>query len=238
MDVKVAFILSLVVCVVFTACFILVRSKGASVFSVLTKSIASFCFIMCLMVSLIYTKVFNEAYICLALGLVCGLIGDVLLDLKLVYKEHDNEYLRGGFVSFGIGHVFYTLALVLFAGQYGIDLLVPLLVAVGAGIVLTIGTYFLTKMMKMDFGKNLVITLVYTFILNFITVLAIVLAIYNTAFISLAVGFVFFLISDLVLSMQYFGGKADSNILQVINHSTYYIAQILIASTAFILILI
>jgi len=49
----------------------------------------------------------------------------------------------------------------------------------------------------------------------------------------LSVGLISFLASDLVLSLQYFGGKQDSKNLTIVNHILYYIAQILIASFIF-----
>jgi len=238
MDIKIAFILSVVLCLVFTTIFIFVRSKGASVYSVLTKSIASFCFIMCFLISMTYTTLTNTAFICILAGLVCGLIGDILLEAKVIYTKDEDLYLKGGFVSFGVGHIFYTIVLILLAINLNIDLLVPVLVAIGLGAVMTVGTYYSsTKLMKQDFGKNTAITLVYTFMLLFITIFAIALAIMNTMFISFAIGLIFFLVSDLILSMQYFGGKANNNTLQILNHSTYYLAQILIASTVFIQLL-
>lgn len=91
--------------------------------------------------------------------------------------------------------------------------------------------------MKLNFGKNIAITFAYTFILYFVTVLAVVLACYNIAFLSLAIGFVLFTLSDLVLSMQYFGDKADSNACQIANHTLYYLGQIVIASTVFVQLL-
>ena len=45
----------------------------------------------------------------------------------------------------------------------------------------------------------------------------------------LTIGFVLFLASDLVLSMQYFGGKLMDKKLIVTNHLLYYFAQIIIA---------
>ncbi len=240
MGIKGTFAVAIIACVLFTTLFIVIRSKGANAFSIIAKAFASFCFIACFMLSLSYVTDFNDGYIGIALGLVLGLIGDVLLDGKVAYKESGNEYLQGGFVSFGVGHFFYIFALLTFATtMYNVgSLLVPLLITGGVAIVLTVATYFMTKfVMKLDFGKNIIITFAYTFILYFVTVLAVVLSFYNIGFVSLAVGLVLFTLSDLVLSMQYFGDKGDSNVCQIINHTLYYLGQIVIASTIFIQLL-
>ncbi len=237
MEFKSVFFIALTACVVFTLCFILLRNRGASVYTVLLKSMASFCFIVTFMASLSFQEDFLVAYIGLGLGLVCGLIGDILLELKVFNKDTEREYLNGGFVSFGVGHFFYIFALISMATtewKVG-SLLMPILISVALAGVFTLCTYIVTKkVMKMDFGKDTIITMVYSFILSFVTILAISFAILNPAFISLAIGFVLFTLSDLVLSMMYFGGKADSVMLHIINHTLYYLAQIIIASTLFI----
>ncbi len=240
MEIKSTFFIMVLACIVFTTCFIMIRSKGASVYALMTKAMASFCFIALFMVSVTYEKVFLPQYIGLGLGLVLGLIGDILLDLKLVYKEHENEYLIGGFISFGLGHICYILAMFGFisTGWAVSNIWLAVGVTVGAAILLTLGTYFSRNIMKTDFGKHTVITMVYTFILMFTTAFAVVLAIMNPNFWGIAIGLILFTISDLILSMQYFGGKADNNLLQVLNHSSYYLAQIVIASTLFIEILL
>ena len=240
MEIKSTFFIMLLACVIFAGCFIMIRSKGASVYALMTKAMASFCFIALFIVSVSYEKVFLSQYIGLGLGLVLGLIGDILLDLKLVYKEHENEYLVGGFVSFGLGHICYILSMIGFAttGWAVSSIWLAVGIAVGVALLLTLGVYFGKDIMKNDFGKHTVITMVYTSILMFTTVFAVVLAIMNPNFWSLAIGFVLFTISDLILSMQYFGGKANNNMLQIFNHASYYLAQIVIASTLFIEILI
>jgi len=240
MEIKSTFFIMLLACMVFTICFIMIRSKGASVYALMTKAMASFCFIALFIVSITYEKVFLSQYIGLGLGLVLGLIGDILLDLKVVYKEHENEYLVGGFISFGLGHICYILSMIGFVttGWAVSSIWLAVGISAGVAVLLTLGVYYTSNIMKNDFGKHTIITMVYTFILMFTTVFAVVLAIMNANFWSLAIGFVLFTVSDLILSMQYFGGKADNNLLQVLNHSCYYLAQIVIASTLFIEILL
>ena len=41
------------------------------------------------------------------LALVCGLMGDVFLDLKLIYRQDDAWFTYAGFIAFGVGHLLY-----------------------------------------------------------------------------------------------------------------------------------
>ena len=55
MEIKETFLLALLACVIFTTCFIAIRSKGASAMAVISKALASFCFVTsdpCLVVKL------------------------------------------------------------------------------------------------------------------------------------------------------------------------------------------
>jgi len=79
--------------------------------------------------------------------------------------------------------------------------------------------------MNLNFGKFLWQTVGYTFILSFMTVYTLMLAIKGMSFIPF-IGLLLFFLSDIVLSFQYFGGKIADKKLIVINHALYYLAQI------------
>ena len=242
MDIKSSLIVCLTACIVFTLCFIFIRSKGASVYSVIVKALASFSFVLTFMVSLGYEAELDFPLIAIGIGLVAGLIGDILLDLKLAYEQDSNEYLVAGFVSFGVGHLFYIFAIIRLAldkWSVGGDIVVPVAVSVLIALALAVGgIVMMKKVLKYDFGKHTVITAVYSFILFFVTCLAMAFSFSNPKFASFAIGLILFSLSDLILSMQYFGGQAKNNVLQIANHSAYYLAQIVIACTVFISILI
>lgn len=241
MDIKSALFVCLTACIVFGLCFILIRSKGASVYSVIVKALASFSFVLCFVVSIIYDTEFDSAVIGLAMGLVAGLIGDILLELKVVYSDDSDDYLNAGFISFGVGHFFYIYAMITLAGgRWAVNNL-WLYIGIAALIAgaMTAGSYFMMKkLLKYDFGKHTVITFVYSFILFFSTVFAVCLSFGNSSFASIAIGLILFCLSDLILSMQYFGGQQNNNVFQVLNHTSYYLAQIVIASTLFISMLV
>ena len=48
----------------------------------------------------------------IVLGLICGLLGDIWLDLKYVYPQHDDPYTYAGFASFAIGHVLFITGMI------------------------------------------------------------------------------------------------------------------------------
>lgn len=201
---------------------------------VLLKSVVSLSFI----VFAVFSGIFNNSlpltstalFVC---GGVCGLLGDIYLDFKYLYKEHSDTYLYSGFVSFSIGHVFYTLAML---QMYPAG--VPnYLFAVFGGFIVVGAIPVTEKLMGISFGKFKKITAVYSFILGFTTGLSFTFIISETPDIHrvmLHVAFMFFLLSDALLSSIYFSKKEKdrkSRPMIVLNHLFYYIAQFMIALT-------
>jgi hypothetical protein len=112
---------------------------------------------------------------------------------------------------------------------------IPLLITIGVAIVLTVGTILSSRMMGLKFGKFLWQTVGYTFILNCSMVYTLVLSIMGGSLWLAFVGMVLFLLSDVVLSFQYFGGKLEDKKLIVINHALYYAAQIVLVAVLFLI---
>jgi len=162
------------------------------------------------------------------LGLIAGLVGDFTLDLKITYKDinirHSDVYTYIGMASFGVGHILYIIAVALF---YGFSAW-TILIAVGATAAIFCVSIFL---MKMNFGKFLIPSILYAFLLTLFiscTVAAGILITFSLSIILLIVGSGLFLLSDLVLSMTYFDGN-ESRFMIITNHVLYYAAQFLIA---------
>lgn len=234
-------IFGIVVCLTLTALFIFVRVKKGGVEGVATKALASFGFIaLALLLSAIkagqnvYSRYATTLVIC---GLVCGLIGDVLLDLKVVYPFHEDKYLPCGMISFLVGHLFFNGAMTLiFVDQNANSLLIPLIIILVISTILAVALWFVTsRFMHLDYGKHAVLSTIYAGVLLFTTIFSIYLTIItlNQTMFIFAIGFVLFLASDLVLSLQYFGGKQSQKSLIILNHTLYYFAQILIAITIY-----
>ena len=228
-------IILLVVSSLLAVLFIAVRTMKGGIVGLLLKTLASFAFVSTSIVAIIVSSATGNIKIAMgliAIGLLLGMIGDIVLDLKVIYDGNDKWYLNSGMLSFSIGHGFYFAAFSLIAIENGGKLLLPIIIGVGAGLVLTIVTLLSAKPLKLNFGKFLFQAGGYSFILNFMVVFTLVLAIMGALPYLVFIGLLVFLLSDLVLSTQYFGGKLHNKPLIAINHALYYAAQLIIVAFA------
>lgn len=210
--------------------FMVVRVLKGGVYGVLTKTLASLVFIALGVTGAIsLAPNINSAAIVILLGLVFGLVGDIVLDLKVVYPQSNDTYLNAGMISFAIGHIIYFIAVIMLIDFKYTTLLASLAIT----IPISVAILFASRGMKINFGKFIVHAITYTVILTFMSVYTIALAINDTRFILMAVGMVLFLLSDLVLSPMYFAGKQDDKLMCIVNHTLYYGAQICIATFIF-----
>ena len=216
-----------------TVLFLVVRTTVGGAYGIVTKTIASFAFILLGAVGITQGG-FDMFSLFVMLGLVCGLIGDIILDNKVVYKEHANIYLNSGMLSFGIGHVFYFVASTYLAASLA-NRGEILFIAIGIALVATFLIMLASKPLKLNFGKFFYQTLAYTLILTFMSAYSILLACYIPYMWIFAAGITLILLSDLVLSNQYFGGQQDNKLFTWINHVLYYLGQIMIAASLFLL---
>ena len=163
-------------------------------------------------------------------GACFGLIGDIVLDLKYLYKADADKYLNTGFISFLIGHLFYSAGLIY---TYGFNIYVFGFTAlcVVCGVLFALGA---EKVLKLNYGKFKLITVLYTTVLNSAFGLAFAYAVVKPCAhtIVYTVGMFLFFVSDGILSRTYFSVNEkdhNSRVAVVLNHSTYFAAQFLIA---------
>ncbi len=221
--------------IVFAILFSWFRSSKASIASLILKISASISFILSATFAINATTSTNINLL-IIVGLVFGLVGDILLDLKIMYPKQSDEYFVSGTFSFAIGHFFYFLAVVLFNCQT-IPSHLPwnILISFGIAIVLTFCIVLSSKKLNLNFGKFLWIVILYSVILIFMVAFSFSIAIYVPIFWIFAIGMLLFFLSDLVLSMQYFGGK-DQSVWIYLNHILYYLAQAMLAISILYLI--
>ena len=206
--------------------FLIVRDRKGSVQALLFKALASFLFISVAFASFMVNS--NEGVATFAMlvvmGLTCGLIGDIILDLKIMYKESSSLYQHGGMVAFLVGHLFYLAALIIYFGFNWLPLVIAVVLAVIIGLV----SKFI---LKFNFAEHTIITYAYSFFLSYMMTQACYAAItqgFTACTVLLAAGAILFLLSDLVLVMTYYDNK-DSRPFIAVNHILYYAAQYVIA---------
>lgn len=239
----VSVLIACILAVVFIAARVTIASKNNTYGVVVTmlKTLASLGFIAVAITAIFMNSetVSIKSAIFIVAGLIMGMIGDIVLDLKVVYLRSPEEsaYLTSGMASFGIGHIFYFTAMMLYFGKNVLSLSVIgicIAVAAVAAFAMVFGG---EKLMKFHFGKFTIHSVLYAFVLLFMGAIGVAVWVKGKAanpHIPLfAMGMIVFLLSDVVLTQMYFGGKAKDKFLCVVNHALYYAAQICIAAFVF-----
>lgn len=166
-------------------------------------------------------------------GAVCGLLGDIWLDAKYIFKGEERTLLYSGFISFLIGHLFFIAGMFI---TYGVSMLSVICGVVGA-LIAPVSCILTEKVLKADFGKDKLISMVYTGVLMLTTGISLAIAIENTFDASSLVRFIgmaLFLGSDAVLAKVYFCEGQNTRVNVVINHALYYLAQFALATSLFL----
>ena len=219
----------------FLTLFLLFRDKNGGFLPTALKTVTSMLFVATAVSGVINNYIVTGTlgvtkltfYGLVLLGLTCGVIVDLTLDLKIVYKNnprHNDLFTFFGMAAFGIGHVLYIVAVAIYFGFSAWSILIA---AALTAVIFTVSLFLL----KMQFGKFLIPSIVYALLLTLFlagTVVAGIFTAFTLPVILLSVGAGLFLLSDLVLSMIYFEGN-EARVLIVVNHVLYYAAQFLIA---------
>lgn len=173
----------------------------------------------------------SSAGLFVVLGLVCGLLGDVWLDLKYVFPAQDTAFTYAGFVFFAAGHVLFMTGLLL--GFYVPENALHLVIPAALSILLGGAVCCMEKPMGLRYGKLKPVVLVYGILLFGMVALTGSLAILHgfraTTLNLFFIGGVLFALSDLVLSGTYFGEGKERPIDLIANYLLYYPAQFLLA---------
>ncbi len=165
------------------------------------------------------------------LGLLCGLLGDIWLDLKYVFPQQDDAFTYAGMAVFGVGHLLYIVGLCLRYYPKGkpFYVIIPVVLAVIASTV----NLLLEKPMRLQYGKMKPVVFLYGICLfSAVAVsggLALCCGWRETVLNLFFVGTILFAISDVILSGTYWGQGKDRPVDLALNYLTYYPAQYLIA---------
>jgi len=206
--------------------FLISRDRNGTVPALLFKTLTSFLFICLAFFSFIVN--FNPEvtwyFMLIMMGLVCGLIGDIVLDLKILYKESSSLYQHAGMAAFLIGHCFYLTALFIYFGFH----ITPLLAALALALVIMLVSVLV---LRFEFKEHTINTYLYSIALSYFMTHAAYAAVktgFTVSTVMMFAGAVLFLLSDLVLVLTYYD-KRDSKPFIAVNHILYYGAQYLIA---------
>lgn len=220
----------LVIGVLATAVFLTLRVKRGGIAALYAKAVASLCFIATAVAANNHNRSFLGFGSFVTFGLICGLLGDVWLDLKWIYLQDKDSYLYSGFIFFLIGHISFV------AAEYTASPYTKgsIIVSVLAALVFAVIAVNLEKPLKMHYGKFKWIVFLYSFMLALTMTTAMVTA-YITGFqkmwVVMSIGGLVFLLSDLVLSGMYFGEGKNTKFNIILNHTLYYAAQFTMAAT-------
>ena len=205
-------------CAVLAVIFLRVESQKKYVPAVILKGLASLCFVT---LGILCSKGTETARL-IVTGLIIGCIADVLLNLRLVFPKKGQLIFLVGIVVFLAGHIVYLAAVLPRCPNK--------LLCLGIGAVLTallMVWIFKQITAKPAFKIFGVVYLGAIMMLNCVAVANLLAA--PSAFTGLfAAGAVLFLVSDIVLILNTFGGTFRQS-LRNTNIGLYYAGQLLIA---------
>ena len=210
--------------------FVYEKCKKYDLKELFIKTAISLLFVVVALVATYSSSKFTSFNLLVIIGLVLGLLGDILLDLKNIDLERTKGYTYAGFITFGLGHILFVTALIL---NYYNGSILYIILAVVLDIIISIGTILMEKPFKLKYGKMKPIVFLYALCLFATFSFSLFLAIENsfsyTSLTMFLAGATLFAISDLVLSGTYFGEGKERPIDFILNYATYYSAQFIIA---------
>ena len=210
--------------------FCINRAKGFSIKNLMLKSISSLCYLLTAVFAVISNPNASVYGSLIIFGGALGLVGDILLDLKGIYRKDESAYLKGGFIFFLVGHVFYSSAII-----YSLRLKWwIILICVAAALMFGYLIIASAKIMKVHYGAYRTIVFIYTSFLALSMALSIAGAIYTKflrGYVVLAIGLILFTLSDAILSGTFFGRNKEKPFYFFTNHLSYYAGQYLIAAS-------
>ena len=216
--------ISLILVGIMILTYIVVEITQKPEHAIFFKGLASFSFILVWSLATLQIGLVIDYQILLLLGLVLGLLGDLILALRPLRGPQDNDMLiLRGMALFSLGHFFYLLALLNVTHLHYLALILGL---VGMGAVILFG-----KLGKFEMGTTKMYNYLYSFLLFFMVGQTLGFALetgFNSLSLVLFIGFTLFALSDLFLASIYYQ-KKTSKLLVVSNLVTYYGAQVLIA---------
>ncbi len=190
----------------------------------LCKFMASFGFISVAVVGYCMNPhdTYYFCFVCFAL--MFGFFGDVLLGIKEIAPTFKGKLVPLGTLYFLVGHIFYLIAFITKGGFNAVTLAIGIFGAVFA--------FAMIKIIKMKVDRKLVPLLAFYYgalIYKAASAGSLAIGIGDISSIVAFAGALLFVISDTCLAFLYFTPVKRKNIWVMVELSTYYPAQILLA---------
>lgn len=208
-------------CLAIMSIFIYYEHKEKYVLAVVLKGLASCCFVALGILSNIQTLDMEFAKL-VKIGLFLGLIADILLNLRFVFKKNGKIVFLVGILVFLAGHIMYLCALLPKCSNKLLAILIGIVLS--AIILIWIFSKIEAQKAFKIFGVFYIGAIVIMNAVAFKVLLENPIS-GNGIF---AVGALSFLISDIVLILNTFGKETKFS-LRITNLTFYYIGQLLIA---------
>lgn len=207
-----------VLCAVLAVIFLRKEAEGKYVPAVILKGLASLCFVI---IGIICNP-HNQVSDLIVIGLIIGCVADVLLNLRMVFEKQGQAIFLVGILVFLTGHILYLAAV--------LPLCSSKLTCIIICIVLTtlLMIWIFSRVTAKPAFKIFGVVYIGAIMLLNCVAIANVIAAHSPFNIMFAAGAVFFLVSDIVLILNTFGGEFRQS-LRNTNISLYYIGQLLIA---------
>ncbi|HBP26029.1 MAG TPA: hypothetical protein DD618_03660 [Acholeplasmatales bacterium] len=198
--------------------------------TLLLKTLTSGCFLALGILALFYAADAKFAATVL-LGLFCGLVGDIVLGLRRLYRNPKKEFFLSGLFMFFLGHVLYMIA---FSKFSTLNIHVFLISAA----VLTIFMVIIMDLSGVNFGSTRPAVIIYTLISALLLSVTVVnvIAVFTMVNLLLVLGALLFVTSDFLLSFLYFKkmNTVSMRVLKILNIAAYYAGQTLFALSIFL----
>lgn len=224
----------LVVLTVLMSAFYVLKSNGQTgIKPLIFKTISSFLFTAVALFACFINQFVLGTFIFFA-GFIVSCFGDAILGLPDFpeMKEKKNKLILFGGLAFAVAHIAYYVGMVLLFGWIWWSLLIAIPFAL-------FFLLFSKFVMKVNYGKMIVGIIIYSLFISIVVCqgLYAFISLPISAFsILIALGFLFFYVSDIILMKIYFGENTNNKKLYYYNLASYYIAQILLAISLFFVI--
>ncbi len=195
------------------------------------KMVCSALFMICALCCLLYSKSYTSFSVFMLLGLLFGLVGDLLIH----YPVDKNTIATMGGGAFGIGHIFYIIAFACAIKQitpnekvfhYRVIIVTLCIVAVGIAI------KFIKKIKLGAFAfPVLIYAIIITTMLTTAYQLSFRMSFNAGVLLTVMLGAVLFVASDATIVLLMFGGMGGNRPLKVFNIVTYFLGQILLGTS-------